>query len=221
MSAWLVASGYASNWASQMVQVVKNPHASADDIWEEGSIPGLERFPREGNGNPLQYSCLKKSMDNGTWWATVHGVAKSQTWLKQLSIHAVSCSRLTNSSFWFIIIFSFFNFTILYWFCHISTWTHHRYTVFPILSPPPSSLPIPSLWVVPVHQPQASSIVHRSWTGNSFHIWYYTCFNAILPNHPTLSQRGGQLVSKIDTEAETNLDHLWDSCLISLFQIWI
>ena len=43
--------------------------------------------------------------------------------------------------------------------------------MFPILSPPPSSLPIPSLWVVPVHQPQASSIVHRTWTGNSFHTW--------------------------------------------------
>ena len=50
---------------------------------------------------------------------------------------------------------------------------------------PPS--PIPSLWVVPVHQPQASSIVHRTWTGNSFHTWYFTCFNAILPNLPTLS----------------------------------
>ena len=59
--------------------------------------------------------------------------------------------------------------------------------VFPILNPPPSSLPIPYLWVVPVHQPQASSIVHRTWTGDSFHIWYYTYFNAILPNHPTLS----------------------------------
>ena len=59
--------------------------------------------------------------------------------------------------------------------------------VFPILNSPPSSLPIPSLWVVPVHQPQASSIVHRTWTGDSFHIWYYSCFNVILPNHPTLS----------------------------------
>ena len=59
--------------------------------------------------------------------------------------------------------------------------------VFPILNPPPSSLPIPSHWVVPAHQPQASSIVHWTWTGYSFHIWYYTYFNAILPNHPTLS----------------------------------
>ena len=54
-----------------------------------------------------------------------------------------------------------------------------------------SSLPIPSLWVIPVHQPQASSIVHRTWTGDSFHVCYYTCFNAILPNHPTLSLSHG------------------------------
>ena len=59
--------------------------------------------------------------------------------------------------------------------------------VFPILNPPPTSLPILSLWVIPAHQPQASCILHWTWTGNSFLIWYYTCFNAILPNHPTLS----------------------------------
>ena len=41
-----------------------------------GSIPGLGRSPGEGNGNPLQYSCLENSMDRGTWWATVHGVHK-------------------------------------------------------------------------------------------------------------------------------------------------
>ena len=59
--------------------------------------------------------------------------------------------------------------------------------MFPILNPPPTSLPIPSLWVIPVHQPQASCILHGTWTGNLFLIWYYTCFNAILPNHPILS----------------------------------
>ena len=69
---------------------------------------------------------------------------------------------------------------------HESTTDVH---VFPILHPPPSSLPVPSLWVIPVHQPLASCILHRTRTGNSFLIWYYTCFNAILPNHPpSLSQ---------------------------------
>ena len=67
---------------------------------------------------------------------------------------------------------------------HESTMGVH---VFPILNPPSTSLPIPSIWVIPVHQPQASCILHRTWTGSSFLIWYYTCFNAILPNHPTLS----------------------------------
>ena len=79
--------------------------------------------------------------------------------------------------------FFFFNFTILYWFCHTSTCIHHGCTRVPILNAPPISLPIPSLQVIPVHQPQASCILHRTWTGYSFLIWY-TCFNAIVPKHP-------------------------------------
>ena len=43
-----------------------------------GSIPGWGRSPEEGNGNPLQYSCLENTIDRGAWWAKVHGVAKSQ-----------------------------------------------------------------------------------------------------------------------------------------------
>ena len=46
---------------------------------DSGLIPGLGRSPGEGNGNPLQYSCLENSKDREDWWATVHGVAKSQT----------------------------------------------------------------------------------------------------------------------------------------------
>ena len=61
---------------------VKNPRANAKDIREAGLIPGSERFPEEGNGNQLQYSCLEENpMDRGAWQATVHGVTKSQTWL--------------------------------------------------------------------------------------------------------------------------------------------
>ena len=56
--------------------MVKNPPAHTGDA---GSIPGLGRSPGEGNGNPLQYSCLESSMDRGAWLATVHGVTKSQT----------------------------------------------------------------------------------------------------------------------------------------------
>ena len=51
--------------------MAKNPPASAGDT---GSIPGSGRSPREGNGNPLRYSCLENSMDRGAWWITVHEV---------------------------------------------------------------------------------------------------------------------------------------------------
>ena len=54
---------------------------------DPGSIPSSGRSPGEGNGNPLQYSCLENPMDRGAWRATVHGVTKSRTWLKQLSTH--------------------------------------------------------------------------------------------------------------------------------------
>ena len=53
--------------------------ASAYNAGDLGSIPGLGRSPGEGNGNPLWYSCLENPMDQRSWWATVHGVAKSQT----------------------------------------------------------------------------------------------------------------------------------------------
>ena len=53
--------------------------ASAYNAGDLGLIPGSGRSPGEGNGNPLQYSCLENPMDGGAWWATVHGVAKSWT----------------------------------------------------------------------------------------------------------------------------------------------
>ena len=70
---------------SRVALVVKNPLVNAEDIGDLGSIPELGRFPGEGNGNPLQCSCLENPMDRGAWRATVHRVTKSQTQLKQLS----------------------------------------------------------------------------------------------------------------------------------------
>ena len=59
--------------------VVKNLPASTGASGDAGSIPGSGRSPGGGHGNPLQYSCLGNPMDRGAWWATVHGVTKSQT----------------------------------------------------------------------------------------------------------------------------------------------
>ena len=65
----------------------RHPLANEGDIRDMGSIPGLGRSPREGNGYPLQYSCLENPMDRGAWQATAHGVAKNQTQLNRLSTH--------------------------------------------------------------------------------------------------------------------------------------
>ena len=61
---------------------VKDPTASTGDLRNAGSIPESEKYLGEGNGNPLQYSCLENPMARGTWQATVHRVAKSRTQLK-------------------------------------------------------------------------------------------------------------------------------------------
>ena len=61
----------------------------------EMQVPGLGRSPRAGNGNPLQYSCLENPMDGGAWWATVHGVAKSQTRLSMRALlYAISFTKV-------------------------------------------------------------------------------------------------------------------------------
>ena len=61
------------------VSLVKNVPDNAGDV---GLIPRLGRYPGDRNGNPLQYSCLGNLMDRRVWWATIHGVAKSHTWLR-------------------------------------------------------------------------------------------------------------------------------------------
>ena len=71
--------------------------ASAYNVGDLGSIPGSGRSPGEGNGNPLQYSCLENPMGRGGWRVTVHGVAKSQTRLGRLRTHIISSNAMGSS----------------------------------------------------------------------------------------------------------------------------
>ena len=71
-----------STRTSLVAQKVKHLAYNAGDL---GSIPGWGRSSGEGNGNPLQYSCLENPIDRAAWWATVHGVAKSQTRLSDFT----------------------------------------------------------------------------------------------------------------------------------------
>ena len=71
-------AGHRQKKASLVAQTVKKSTCNAGD---PGSMPGLGKSLGEGNGNPLQYSCLGNSMDRGAWQATVHGIVKNQTQL--------------------------------------------------------------------------------------------------------------------------------------------
>ena len=70
-----------------MLSSGSNGKESVCNAGELGLIPGLGRSPGEGNGYPVQYSCLENSKDRGAWQATVHGVAKSQT---RLTVHSIA-----------------------------------------------------------------------------------------------------------------------------------
>ena len=82
--------------------VVKIPPANSGDVRDLGSIPGMGRSPGEGNGTPLQYSCLENPMDGGAWRATVHRVAKNWTRLKQLSTKDDNDTPTENKVEWLI-----------------------------------------------------------------------------------------------------------------------
>ena len=131
----------------------------------------------------------------------MRNVTLTYTWILSLlngyRAHKKFCCCFFLSLFYWRIVDLFFKFKFIYFNWRLITLQYcigfaiHQHKsamgihMFPILNPAPTSLPIPSLWVIPVHQLQASCILHRTWTGDSFLIWYYTCFNAILPNNLT------------------------------------
>ena len=81
---------------SQMALVVKKQPANAGDIRDMGLDPWVGKIPGEENGNLLQYFCLENPMDRAAWWATVHRVSKSWTWLKWLNKQAIYINRIDN-----------------------------------------------------------------------------------------------------------------------------
>ena len=88
---WATVHGVAKSWTQLSTHAflpgASNGKKSACNAGEPGSIPGLGRSPREGNGHPLQYSCLENPMDWTAWWATVHRVSRvEQDWAISLSL---------------------------------------------------------------------------------------------------------------------------------------
>ena len=107
---WAAIYGVAQNWtwlkwlssssSRQSESIIlwfpggSDDKASACHAADLSSIPGLGRSSGEGNGNPLQYSCLENPMDRGAWWAIVHGVTKSQTCLSEFTSLHFTCIKL-------------------------------------------------------------------------------------------------------------------------------
>ena len=78
---------------------------SAWNAGDPGSIPGSGRSPGEGNGNPLQYSCLENPMEGGAWQATVHGVAKSRTRLSDFTYHVTYNGKESEKEYIYIYVY--------------------------------------------------------------------------------------------------------------------
>ena len=95
--------------------------ASAYNAGDPGSIPGSGRSPGEGNGTPLQYSCLENPMDGAAWWTAVHGVAKSPTRLSDFTFtffHGQNALLLSNPLD-FLTVLIFIKFMLKAKICHL------------------------------------------------------------------------------------------------------
>ena len=117
---WLFVVSLKKNWVNILGLpgglVVKNLPASIGDAGDVGSIPGSGRCPGEGNGNPLQCSCLENAMDRGPWRATVRGVTKSWT---QLSTHHLlwQTTQCKATKLFCTLLHKSFSFNFFFYFC--------------------------------------------------------------------------------------------------------
>ena len=114
-------SNYLFHWKGEQEWKKRHLKAfqSACSVGGQGLIPGLGRCPGEGNGNPLQYSCLENPMDEGAWQATVHEIAKSRTQLSdftcffQLSSSIITIGKKT------LLYFLKWNYIIIWFYCKV------------------------------------------------------------------------------------------------------
>ena len=94
-------------WGSQVAQMIKNLPANAEDARYAGSVSGSGTSPAEGNGNPLQYSCLENPMDRGGWQSTVHGGRTESDTTERLSPHISDSSEGFRK--WFLVLNTVFS----------------------------------------------------------------------------------------------------------------
>ena len=130
-----------------------------------GSSPGSGRSPEEQNGNPLQYSCQENPHGQRSLVGYSLRDAKSWIRLKWLTL------LLLLTSIFFVINSFILLYNIVLVLPYIDLNLPWVYMCSPSRTPPPTYLPIPFHWVIPVHQLQEPCIRHQTWTGDSFHIW--------------------------------------------------
>ena len=99
---WREETGGLESIGSRRVRQDWSDWANAAAPGDRGVVLGSGRYPGGGNGNPLQYSCQADSMSRGFWWATVHGVAKSQTWLNNWACKSIQ--TISSWSYWGLLV---------------------------------------------------------------------------------------------------------------------
>ena len=154
--------------------MVKNPPANTGDAGDVGSIPGLGKSSGEGNGSPLQYSCLENPMNQRSLAATI---TKTQTLLSNwthkrnivLYCYIFIFFQIVIWKLFELFFFFFFFFLICGGFCHTLKWNSQGFTCVPHPNPP-SHLPLhPFPLVFPSAPGPSTCLMHPTWAGDLFH----------------------------------------------------